>query len=75
MNSSILVVGDGTWFDVRQHSMGKGGQLRCLHSARLSTRSRIIPVPCMNGSPMIVFTETFGPVAIIRDESSPSLVL
>ncbi len=61
----------GTWFLVRRKSMEKGGQLRCLHSATSSTKSIIIPVALINGSPIIVFTKTLGPVATSRDEESP----
>jgi hypothetical protein len=59
----------GTWFLVCQKSMGKGGQSRCLHSAMSLTKSKIIPVALMNGSPIIVFTKTLGLVARSRDKN------
>jgi hypothetical protein len=59
---------------VRQ-SMGKGGQSRYLHSATSSTVSMIIPTPLIKGCPIIVLTETFGPVATMKADSSPSEVL
>ncbi len=58
------------WLFVCQKSTGKGGQSRCLHSATSSTKSKIIPVALMNGSPIIMFTKTLGPVAMSRDEES-----
>jgi hypothetical protein len=60
--------------DVLRKSTGNGGQSRYLQSTTSSTRSKIIPEAFMNGRPMMVLTETFGPVTTISNAVSPSFV-
>ncbi len=49
----------------------KGRAVKVLAFCYVVYESKIIPVALMNGSPIIVLTETWGPGAMRREELSP----